>query len=177
MIEWQAGKSVAALLLGAALLVVPAGPAAAAPVKLALFDFELEDFSAAASAGAVAPADVEKMARVTNEVRQLFQSSGRYRLVDVGTADAAPAKAHALRDCDGCDAPIALKLGAEQSFVGVVRRISRMEYIVRFQVRDARTGDVVADANSGLRMGADDSWSRGAVRLIKDRLLAGQMQQ
>jgi hypothetical protein len=174
MIEWQAGKSIAALLLGAALLAAPAGPAAAAPVKLALFDFEYEDFSAAASAGTETPADVEKVARVTNEVRRLFQGSGRYSLVDVGTADAAPAKAHTLRDCDGCDAPIALRLGAEQSFVGVVRRISRTEYLVRFQVRDARTGAVVAAANSGLRMGADDSWSRGALRLVKDRLLANQ---
>jgi len=70
-----------------------------------------------------------------------------------------------------------LKLGAEQSFVGVVRRISRTEYIVRFQVRDARTGAVVADGNSGLRMGAVDSWSRGAVRLVKDRLLESPAQQ
>ncbi|HET6221634.1 MAG TPA: DUF2380 domain-containing protein, partial [Dongiaceae bacterium] len=64
-----------------------------------------------------------------------------------------------------------------QSFVGVVRRISRTEYVVRFQIRDARTSAVVSDENSGLRMGADDSWSRGAVRLIKDQLLESKAQQ
>lgn len=39
------------------------------------------------------------------------------------------------------------------------------------------TGAVVADENSGLRMGADYSWNRGAVRLIKDRLLESQPKQ
>jgi hypothetical protein len=72
---------------------------------------------------------------------------------------------------------VALKLGAEQSFVGVVKRISRTEYIVRFQIRDARTAAVVSEGNSGLRLGANDSWSRGAARLIKDRLLASPPQQ
>ena len=76
-----------------------------------------------------------------------------------------------LRTCDGCDAAIAQQLGAEQSFVGVVKRITRTEYTVRYQIRDASTGAVISSADSGLRMGADYSWSRGAVRLIKDRLL------
>jgi hypothetical protein len=52
-----------------------------------------------------------------------------------------------------------------------VKRISRTEYTVRFQIRDARTGAVVSNEDSGLRMGADYSWNRGTVRLIKDRLL------
>jgi hypothetical protein len=165
------------LLCAALLAALPAGAATTAPIKLALFDFELEDFSAGASSTGETPSDAEKLTRVTDEVRQLFARSGRYDLVDVGPADGAAAKAHALRDCGGCDAAIALKLGAEQSFVGVVKRISRTEYTVRFQIRDARTGAVVSDANSGLRMGADDSWSRGAARLIKDRLLESGVQQ
>ena len=52
---------------------------------------------------------------MTNSVRDLFEQSGRYSLVDVGGADAAEVKARALRTCDGCDAAIAQQLGAEQS--------------------------------------------------------------
>jgi hypothetical protein len=171
-------KAVATSLLCAALLAAPPVRAAtSAPIKLALFDFELEDFSAGASSPGATPADTEQLARTTDKVRQLFAQSGRYGLVDVGTADAAAAKEHTLRDCNGCDAAVALKLGAEQSFVGVVKRISRTEYSVRFQIRDARTAAVVSEGNSGLRLGANDSWSRGAVRLIKDRLLASPPQQ
>jgi hypothetical protein len=169
-------KSATASLLCAALLAAfPAEAASPAPIKLAMFDFEFEDFTDR-SAGET-PSDTEQLRRVTDEVRQLLAQSGRYSLIDVGSADAVAVKAHTLRECNGCDADIALQLRAEQSFVGVVRRISRTEYTVRFQIRDARTSAVVSSENSGLRMGADYSWSRGAARLIKDRLLESRTQQ
>ncbi len=170
-------KSVAASLMCAAwLMALPARADPAAPVRLAVFDFEFEDGSAAASS-VQAPADTAWLAQVTAEVRQLFAQSGRYSLIDTGGVDSPEARTHTLRICNGCDAAVALKLGAEQSFIGVVKRITRTEYVVRFQIRDARTGDIVSAATSGLRMGADYSWSRGAVRLIKDRLLDAQDQR
>jgi hypothetical protein len=169
--------SAGALLLCATLLPAFAASAGTSPpLKLALFDFELEDFSAGGSLLATNPADSETLKRVTDEVRQLIAQSGRYTLVDIGSADAEAVKAHSLRNCDGCDAGIALKLGAEQSFVGIVTRISRTEYTVRFQIRDARTGAVILNKQTDLRMGADYSWSRGAAWLIKNRLLASQDQ-
>jgi len=156
----------------------PIPAAAPAPIKLAVFDFELEDTSAGASAiGATASDDAAQLADVSNQVRRLFAQSGRYEVIDIGSADADAARAHTLRDCGGCDAGIALKTGAAQSLVGVVRRISRTEYILRFQIRDARTGAIVSEGNSGLRMGANYSWSRGAVRLISDRLFEGRFPQ
>ena len=172
MIEHPMGRSPTATVLCIASLVgFAAGAAAQTPIRLAMFDFELEDASAGAVSTGEIPADTVQLTKVTDEIRQLFAQSGRYHLVDVGDVDAAAAKTHALRECGGCEAAIALKLGAEQSFVGVVKRVSRTEYTIRFQIRDARTGAVVSEADSGLRMGADYSWSRGAARLIKDRLL------
>jgi len=162
-------------VLGLSLVLTVGGMAmaeSAAPIKLAVFTFELDDFSAAVSTGTPDPADAAELARVTADVRKLLRESGRYDLVAVeGVA------AKSLRDCNGCDAPVAKQLGAQQSFVGVVKRISRTEYTVRFQIRDAPTGSVVATEDSGLRMGADYSWSRGAARLIKDRLLESQVRQ
>lgn len=140
---------------------------APAPVTLAVFDFELED-TTAASAGASATSDASYLAEVTASVRDALGQSGRYRIVDVG---GEAAKAHALRDCGGCEAAIAQSLGADQSLIGVVRRVSRTEYTLGFQVRDTRTGAVLARADSGLRLGADYSWKRGAVRLVSDRLI------
>jgi Protein of unknown function (DUF2380) len=150
---------------------LPALPtAASAPVNLAIFDFELEDKSAASSE---IPSDTKELENTTEAIRQLLSQSTRYRLVAVdGDPDAT--NAGVLHDCSGCDAGIALKLGADQSFVGVIRRISRTEYTIRFQLRDARTGSLIAAGDSGLRMGANYSWSRGAVHLVRDRLLEGQ---
>lgn len=173
MIQVQWGRA----LLCAALLVTFEAAAATAPIKLAIFDFELEDFSAGVSSADPTSSDAAHLSNVTAKVRQLFAQSGHYTLIDVDNVEAPAVKGHTLRDCDGCDAEIALQLGAEQSLVGVVSRISRTEYVVKFQVRDARTGTVVAAADSGLRMGADYSWSRGATRLIEDRLLQSRPEQ
>jgi hypothetical protein len=164
--------SAASLLCTAWLAAFPAH-AAPEPVRRAVFDFELEDYSAGARPDQ-APADTARLAEVSAEIRRLLAQSGRYTVVDPGGADAPQAKMHALNACNGCEAAVAGKLGAEQSFFGVVGRISRMEYVVRFQIRDARTGAVVSAASSDLYMGADYAWSRGAARLVKDRLLETQ---
>ncbi|WP_027576537.1 DUF3280 domain-containing protein [Bradyrhizobium sp. WSM1743] len=141
-----------------------------APIALAVFDFELEDMTAA-SAGAPAGSDASYLAEVTGGVREALGQSGRYRIVDVG---GEAGRTGALRDCGGCEASIAQKLGADQSLIGVVRRVSRTEYTLGFQVRDARTSAVLARGDSGLRLGADYSWKRGAVRLVRDRLIESQ---
>ena len=149
---------------------------APAPTQIAVFDFELEDMSAAGSPGSVPTPDAGYLADVTKGVRDLLAQSGRYHLVEADGANAEAVRKHNLRDCDGCDAPIARELGADQSLVGVVRRVSRTEYVVRFQIRDSKMGAVVSKGDSGLRMGANYSWSRGAVRLVRDRVLDGQAQ-
>ncbi|MGH6795458.1 MAG: DUF3280 domain-containing protein, partial [Methylocella sp.] len=113
------------------------------PVKLAIFAFELEDFSAGGQLIGESPADTAQLKLATVEARRLIVQSGRYSLVDVSGADAEAVKAHSLRKCNGCDAGIAFKLGADQSLIGIVTRISRMEYTVRFQIRDARDGAVI----------------------------------
>lgn len=152
---------------------VLAALAAPAPAALAVFDFELDDNTAAPHTG-LAAADASYLAETTSAVRDALGQSGRYRIVDVSGARDEVVNSRALRDCGGCDAAIAGKLGADQSLVGVVRRVSRTEYTVGFQVRDAKTGAVVARGDSGLRMGADYSWKRGAVRLVSDTLVEAQ---
>ena len=154
--------------------------AAEQPTRLAVFPFELEDTSAAAPTNGPAvvdATDASDLTKTTDAVREAIAQSPRYRVVDVSGANADAVNAHRLRDCDGCDAPVARSLDADQSLVGVVRRVSRMEYTIRFQIRDTKTGAVVASADSGLRMGANYSWSRGAVRLVSDRLLGTQPQR
>ncbi len=142
------------------------------PIKLAVFDMELEDFSAGAASIGARPEDAAQLHLATKEVRRLLSQSGRYVLVDVGGADVTAAAA--LRNCNGCDAPIASKLGAEQSFVASVTRVSMTEYTMQFQIRDADTGAVVSSGATDLRIGANYSWSRGAAWLIKNRLLSLQ---
>lgn len=141
------------------------------PIKLAVFDFELDDFSAAASIAGDSELDNAKLKLISSEVRQRLQQSGRYAVVDTSGANLSPAKGHGLRNCNGCDAAVALKLGADQSFIGSVTRIGRTEYTVQFRIRNAHTSEVVAEGGTDLRIGADYSWNRGALWLINNRLL------
>jgi hypothetical protein len=140
--------------------------------KIAVFDFELQDFSGGAGIIAESAEDSEQLRRATQAARKLVAESGRYALVDVSSADDQVVKAHELRQCDGCDAAIAARLGADQSLVGIVTRITRTDYAVTFRLRDARTGELISVGQTDLRIGANYSWDRGAAWLIERRLLA-----
>jgi len=167
-----------ALILAPAMVLAAVSAAGAAeavapsPVKIAVFPFELEDFSAGAAYVPPDDIDREQLRLSTEEARRLIAASGRYQLVDVGAVNDEAAKAGKLRDCDGCEARIAAGLDANQSMIGIVTRITRMEYAVTYKVRDARSGAIVAVAQTDLRMGANVAWSRGARWLIENRLLA-----
>ena len=145
--------------------------AAPSPVKIAVFPFELEDFSAGAAYVPPDDIDREQLRLSTEEARRLIAASGRYQLIDVGNANDQAASAGKLRDCDGCDARIAAALDADRSMIGIVTRITRMEYTVTYKLRDARSGALVDVKQTDLRMGANVAWSRDARWLIENRLL------
>jgi hypothetical protein len=141
------------------------------PIKLAVFPFELEDFSAAAAYIPPDNIDREQLRLSTEEARRLIAQSGRYQLVDVSVASDEAAKTGRLRYCNGCEARIAAGLNADQSMLGIVTRISRTDYAVTYKIRNAQSGEVVDVEQTDLRAGANSAWSRGARWLIQRRLL------
>jgi len=169
--RYTAFLHVPGFLFAASLAAATAQTAAPPPVKIAVFPFELEDFSAGAAYVPPDEIDREQLRLATEEARRLIVESGRYQLVDVSAANEPAAKAGKLRDCDGCDAKIAAALGADQSMVAIVSRITRTEYAVTYKIRDARSGALVDVKQTDLRMGANVAWSRGARWLIERRLL------
>ena len=115
--------------------------------------------------------DMEQLGRATDEARRLIEQSGRYTFVDTSEVVEAQARAHKLYDCGGCDAAIAAKLGADQSLVGAVTRVTRTDYNVTYTVRDAHSGRVIDVEQTDLRIGANYSWPRGAASLIRNKFL------
>jgi hypothetical protein len=97
---------------------------------------------------------------------------GRYSLIDTTNADIGAAKGQGLRNCTGCEAAIARKLGPDQALIGVVTKISVIEYVVKIQVSDPRNGEIISSFTTDLRMGADYSWSGGVRWLMQNRVLA-----
>jgi hypothetical protein len=144
---------------------------APAPIRLAVFPFELEDFSAAAAYIPPDDIDREQLRLSTEEARRLIAESGRYKLVDISAVNDEAAKAGKLRYCGGCEAKIAAGLHADQSMLGIVTRISRTDYAVTYKIRDAQSGALVYVEQTDLRAGANSAWSLGARWLIQRRLL------
>ena len=104
------------------LLTVTLG-AAEPTVKIAVFDFELQDFSAA-EAQTPDTIDARYLTEATDQTRRLLTQDAHYRLIDATSTSAPEAKNRTLRDCNGCEAGIARELGADRSLIGIVSRIS-----------------------------------------------------
>jgi len=159
-------------LFSIALLATVQG-AAAEPVKdIVVFDFEMMDSSAAAGIIPQDEIDAKYLAESTQVAKTYLLSSGAYNIVDAKPAATEIAQAGALRDCHGCEAAIASKLGGELAMTGIVNRISRTEFEMVIKVVDTNSGAPVAAGYTGLRMGANYAWPRGAKWLMEQRVMA-----
>ena len=139
-------------------------------VKLAVFDFELDDVSPAASFLGQTTSNEAVMEKVSSEARRMLAESGRFVLVDMSKVDAEPVRAKSLRNCNGCEAGIALLTGAEQALIGIVRRVTQTDYYVVIQISDARTGKVLNRQEANFA-GGPDGWASGVRMLIKHQVL------
>jgi hypothetical protein len=63
-----------------------------------------------------------------------------------------------------------LELGAEQSLLGIVTRVTQTDYYVQIVIRNARTGKIL-DEQAANFAGGDDGWASGVRMLIKHQVL------
>lgn len=152
--------------------VASADPYPSEKTRIAVFDFELEDKSA--GGGIIPPDDydIRYLAESTEEAKKLLSLSGRYALVPTDKADLSATKQFGIRNCDGCEAAIAAKLGSDQAMIGVITRVNRTEYTLRIKITDAHTGSEISTSFTDLRMGANYAWPRGVKWLMEKQVLA-----
>jgi Protein of unknown function (DUF2380) len=173
----QAGVRLAAagvLAFAVACLPVSAADPAKPPViKIAVFNFELDDASPAASLMNQATSAAASMQKVSDAARQELALSGKYSVIDAGKIDMSAVPNKSFRDCDGCEAGIALKLGADQALIGVLNRATQTDYYLWVQIRDARTGKII-DQQAANFAGGEEGWASGLRMLIKHQILVTQ---
>ncbi len=143
-----------------------ASPAAPRPIKIAVFDFELEDKSAGGGIIPLDEKDLSYLKQSTEEAQRLLSKSGRFEVIDTSAVSERN-----LVSCGRCEGPLAQKLGAEQAMIGLITRITRTEYTIQLRVIDAATKETISNAFIGLRMGANSAWSRGVSWLINNQIL------
>jgi Protein of unknown function (DUF2380) len=152
-----------------AVLFVSCGPTVAQSV--AVFDFELIDTSLEGAIRGVRPDEQERLARLSDQLRQRLRDSGRLSLVDI-TPIAREAQASNLQACGGCDIQLARRMGAELAITGTVQKVSNLILNMNIYVRDASSGTTIAAMSADMRGNTDESWSRTLDWLVRNRLLA-----
>jgi hypothetical protein len=152
-----------------ALLFVSCGPTVAQSV--AVFDFELIDTSLEGAIRGARPDEQARLARLSDQLRQVFRDSGRFSLVDIAPI-ASEAQASNLQACGGCDMRLAQRIGAELAITGTVQKVSNLILNMNIYVRDTSSRATIAAVSADMRGNTDESWSRALHWLVHNRLLA-----
>lgn len=165
--------SLVRLAMVAAILLAPVCTGARAdtrlPFTVAVFDVELDDYRDRASSPEQ-PGDRYNLLLATEALKRGLASGEKYLVVNPQPTNWVASSFQGLRLCNGCEAEIAKKLGADRSLLVVVTRVSMTDYVMSYQLRETRDGKLVASGSSDLRMGANYSWSRGAAWLASAKI-------
>jgi hypothetical protein len=156
-------------LVLAALAVLLTAPAFAVQ-KAAVFPFDLRD---AEQEGEVVPQfkdeDLRRLKVVADELKALMVKDGRYEVVDLAPLAADIEKASPFNRCDGCEAEIALKAGADLAVTGFVDKLSDALISLQLFVRDVKTGDIKRAMSAEIRGNTDELWLHGLRWLWRNR--------
>jgi len=159
------------LLVLMALTLMVSAPARADPPKVAVFDFELVDTSLQGEVEGPRADEHERLMRAGDQLRRALAESGKFVLLDIAPVNAAAHGSH-LQACGSCDVQYAQQLGADLAITGMVQKVSNLILNMNVYMRDVHTGHLVTFMSADLRGNTDESWSRAASYLLRNRLLA-----
>jgi hypothetical protein len=145
--------------------------ARAQPSNTAVFDFEMIDTSLEGELHGARTDEQARLKRVGDQLRKGLAESDKFIVVDIAPVEAEAHKSN-LQACGGCDADLALRLGADLSITGTVQKVSNLILNMNVYIRDTHTGKLVISMSADFRGNTDESWSRAANYLLRNRLLA-----
>jgi len=154
-----------------AMLVMVPWMARAAPSQVAVFDFELVDTSLQGEVDGPRSDEQGRLMRAGDQVRKALADSGRFTVLDIAPVNVA-AHGSNLQACGGCEVALARQLGADLVITGTVQKVSNVILNINFYLRDVHTGQLVTAMSADMRGNTDESWTRAADYLLRNRLLA-----
>jgi hypothetical protein len=153
------------------ILICPTAARAATLHSAVVFDFELIDTSLENEISGPRADEQSRLRRLAPRLRDLIAADGRFTVVPLDEASGANAARINLHSCNGCDADIAKRLGAEFSVIGIVQKVSNLILNLTLVVRDAGSGSIRHTISVDMRGNTEDTWSR-ALNDATRRLLA-----
>lgn len=157
------------LLLACTGMILAVAAAHAGP-KAAIFPFELNDVSIEGAMSGPRADETRRLALATEELRRLAAREAGYEVVDLEGVKPQIEKAAPLYKCNGCEAEIARRAGAEIAVTGYVRKVSNLILKVFINVRDVESGRLTAVYQADIKGNTDETWRRGVRWLVVNRL-------
>jgi hypothetical protein len=143
-------------------LIEPA--VAAAPLqRLLVLDFEIVDASNEPTDHRAEHA--RRLTLIRDAISAALAARNAYVIVD---HDAIRGEINAilehqyLRACNGCELPLARRVGADLVMIGKFNKISTLIGSMNILIKDANTGEVVYARTFGFRGDTDQAWLRAA---------------
>ena len=155
-----------------AVALIAAVPAAADPLKTAVFDFDLIDDSQEGEMNGVRGDETARLKLISDELRTMLKADGRYQVLDL-TPIAEEIKAKSpMYKCNQCEDDLAKKVGADYLMIGTVQKVSNLILNLNVYVRDVKQAKIIKVMSSDIRSNSDDSWMHGIHWVVKNQLLA-----
>ncbi len=146
--------------------LLASAPQARAADTVAVFGFALDNTSPADSTK-------EELARTQRMGRDLaadLEKSGRYTVIPLGAEAAAAAADQDVWKCNGCELPIAKRLGAKLAAYGWVQKVSNLILNMNIVIENTQTGQHVAGGSVDIRGNTDESWDHGLKYLLEEHV-------
>jgi Protein of unknown function (DUF2380) len=146
-----------------------ATPVFAVP-KVAIFPFDIRDVEIEGDLMAKPKDyDLARMKLVASELKVLMEKSGAYEVVDLTPFAADVEKASPFSTCNGCEAELGKKVGADLAVTGYVDKLSDSLISLQVYARDTATGEVKKTMAAEIRGNTDELWLHGIRWLWKNR--------
>ncbi|MGB8278000.1 MAG: DUF3280 domain-containing protein [Methylovirgula sp.] len=149
-----------------AALLLPFAHAEAAPAKIMVFDFYLDNSSLEPTSAA----ETARIKTISDELRADLQKSGQYEVTP-----GSDIRFSSMRDIGKCtrdERAAAQKAGAELVACAWVQKVSNLILNLNLVIEDAKTGRPLHGGSIDIRGNTDETWDRGLRYLLKEHIFS-----
>jgi hypothetical protein len=160
-------------LLATAVFVCAVAPAAlllslasaeAAPSKIMVFDFYLDNTSLEPTTSA----ETERLKKISDELRADLQKSGQYEAVPGPTLESSSVQT--LGKCSDAEIAAAKKAGDSEVACPWVQKVSNLILNLNIVIEDLKAGQIVKGGSVDIRGNTDESWDHGLKFLLQEHV-------
>jgi hypothetical protein len=155
------------LTLDTIIICVFLATTAQAAEKAAVFDFQLSNLDAQPPT----QADLDRLPRISDELRQELSKSGLYDIVSTAPLKAEVEKSAELRSCGGCAVGFAKKLGADVAITGEIQKVSNLILNLNLYIKEVNGNQPEKSYSVDIRGDTDESFERAVKYIVQNNIL------